>query len=474
MATSGPTKRACDECHAVKEKCRRSDPSAVCERCSRIGQYCQTVRCAVKPGRKSKMSKKVPYTLPTSSASIALTSFPTCEKTALSLPCLSWNSGLASNPMILSDLDPVERHFLNLMKDILAPSPLDKFLVCPSFHESDHSLFIQNIIQPTSVVRNATVACAAVFFRDQLPEYSKPSVEIGHRRAALALSALRSFKISGERDLVTALILGVAMVTFAMHVAEGQPYLISHYTLSLIKSQHMDLSTLDPSMIGFLMCLTSTETFECLLRSSIPTMRVDLDGKDRVDRYLGLSSPILTYFYDICEISCSIRHAKAVLPEILQRLNAIHAGVDQWQPSTPVDFLDHFTQAEVVAILAQSRVLRLAALLIIRRLYHPYGQYDLEAVMLSQAIIGEFEMVLQLTQRSIPCTELAYLVSCFELLGTDSRIRAIERSEHVITFSKQMRLRFQIILGSIWNARDRGCKFYWFELNDYVDTLGIQ
>ncbi|RHZ68406.1 hypothetical protein CDV55_100343 [Aspergillus turcosus] len=360
------------------------------------------------------------------------------------------------------------------MKDILAPSPLDKFLVCPSFHESDHSLFVQNIIQPISVVRNATVACAAIFFRDQIPEHSKPSSEIGHSRAALALSALRSFRISCEHDLVTALILGVAMVTFAMHVAEGRPYLISHYTLSLIKSQHVDLSTLDPSLIDLLMVLTSTETFECLLRSNIPTMRVDLEGKDRVDRYLGLSSPILTYFYDICEISCSMRHAKAVLPELRQRLNAIHAAVDQWQPSTPVDFLDRFTQAEVVAILAQSRVLRLAALLIIHRLYHPYGQRDLEAIMLSQAILHEFEMVLQLTQRSIPCTDLAYLVSCFEIFDKDSRIRAIERSERVITFSKQMRLRFQITVGSIWNARDCGCKFYWFELNDYVDARGIQ
>jgi hypothetical protein len=360
------------------------------------------------------------------------------------------------------------------MKDIRAPSPLDKFLVCPSFHESDHSLFIQNIVQPTSIVRNATVACAAIFFRDQLPEYSKPSVEIGHRRAALALSALRSFKVSCEQDLVTALILGVAMVTFAMHVAEGQPYLISHYTLSLIKSQRMDLSTLDPSMIDLFMCLASTETFECLLRANIPTMRVDLDGKDRVDRYLGLSSPILTYFYDICVISCSIRHAKAMLPETLQRLNAIHAAVDQWQPSTPVDFVDRFTHAEVVAILAQSRVLRLAALLIVHRLYYPYGQRDLEAAMLSQAIISEFETVLQLTQRSIPCTDLAYLVSCFKLSRKYSRIRAIEMSEGVITFSKQMRWRFQITLRSIWNARDRGCKFYWFELNDYVEALGIQ
>jgi hypothetical protein len=361
------------------------------------------------------------------------------------------------------------------MKDIVAPLPLDKYLVGPTFHEFHHISFVQRLIQPTPVLRDAAVACAAVLFGDQLAEYARPSLEIGHKRAASVVSALRSFRISDEQDLVVALILGVSMITFAMHVADGKPYLISRYTLSLIKAQNTDLSALDPTTMDLLMCLVSTETFGCLLRSYTPTMRIDFPGKeDRVDRYLGVSAPMFTLFYDICEICRLIRHSEVAVPEMLRLLETVHAAVDQWQPSTPADFLERFTQAEVVGMLAQAKVLRLAALLIIHRLYYPYGEHDKQGRMLSKAIIDEFEMVLQLSQRSIPCTGLAYLVACFEISEVEARSSAIEESENVITFSKQAQLSFKTKVNLVWNARDRGCQFYWFQLSDYIHRPGVQ
>ncbi|KAJ5121911.1 hypothetical protein N7448_003044 [Penicillium atrosanguineum] len=348
---------------------------------------------------------------------------------------------------------------------------MDKFLIGPTFHETHHISFVSRLVQPTPVLRDAAVACAAVLFGDQLAEYAKPSVEVGHKRAASVVSALRSFNISSEQDLVVALILGVSMVTFAMHVQKGNAYLISHYTLSLIKTQNADLSALDSSTIDLLMCLISTETFECLLRSYKPTIRIDLRGREnRVDRYVGLSAPIFAHFYDICEVSSSIRHSEVTRPEILRHLETVHDGVCHWQPLTPVDFLERFTKAEVVNMMAQAKVLRLAAMLIIHRIYHPYGQSDKEGLMLSKAIISEFERVLQLSQRSIPCTALAYLVACFEISGMEERSSAIERSEKVVTFSKQAQLNFKTKVNLVWNAKDHGCQFYWFQLDDYIGT----
>lgn len=468
MPTAGP-KRACDKCFSLKEKCRRQHQSEACERCARLGQVCQTIRSPAKAGRKPKLSKKVPYTLPTSALLTVNQSSP--EECALSAQSLSYNARLASNTVLFSDLDRWERHFLNLMKDIMVPSPLDKYLVGPSFHEVHHISFVSRLVQPTPVLRDAAVACAAVLFGDQLAEYAKPSAEIGHKRAASVVSALRSLSISSEQDLVNALILGVSMVTFAMHVQRGNAYLISHYTLSLIKTQNADLSVLDPTTIDLLMCLISTETFECLLRSYKPTIRINLQGReDRVDRYVGLSTPMFAHFYDICEISSSIRHSEATVPEMLRRLEMVHDRVYHWQPSTPVDFLERFTQAEVVSMLAQAQALRLAAMLIIHRIHHPYGQNDKEGLMLSKAIIGEFEMVLQLAHRSIPCTALAYLVACFEISGKEERSSAIERSEDIVTFSKQAQLNFKTKVKLVWNAKDHGCQFHWFQLDDYIGT----
>ena len=473
MPITGP-KRACDQCHTVKEKCRRTDQSETCERCSRLGQNCQTTRCPAKTGRKPKVSRKVPYTVPIS-AKISTVAQPSPEECAPTPQNLSYNGRLTSNTALFSDLDKWERHFLNLMKDIMAPSPMDKFLVGPTFHEFHHSSFVQQLLQPTPVLRDAAVACAAVLYGDQLPGYASPSVEVGHKRAALVVSALRSFRISSEQDLVSALVLGVSMITFAMYVADGKPYLISHYILSLVKAQNADLSALDSTTMDLLMCLISTETFECLLRSHTPTIRIDLRGKERrVDRYLGLSAPIFAHFYDICEISSSIRHSQVASLEMLRSLETVHAAVDQWQPSTPDDFLERFTHVEVVGMLAQAKILRFAALLIIHRLYHPYGERDKEGYMLSTVIIGEFDMVLQLSRRSIPCTSLAYLVACFEIHRVDDRSAAIERSENVVTFSTQAQLRFKNIVNLVWNARDRGCQFSWFQLSDYVYSPGAQ
>ncbi|KAJ5697345.1 hypothetical protein N7488_011029 [Penicillium malachiteum] len=270
MSTLG-VKRACDQCHAVKEKCRRETPTVPCERCARLGQNCRTIRTPGKAGRKPQGTRKLSYTLP--STPISATGDMATESPGHSSPTstLLYNAALNSNPAIFSDLDEWEQYFLDFIKDIIAPSPLDKFLVGPSFHDSHHTSFVQNLIQPVPELKNASVACAAVLFGDLFTEYTSTTVDIGHKRAALAVSSLRSFRISDEKDLMTMLILTVAMITFAMHVKDGQPYLIARYTLSLIETQYQHLIRFESPMMDLLMCLISTDTFECFLRSEIPS-----------------------------------------------------------------------------------------------------------------------------------------------------------------------------------------------------------
>ncbi|KAJ5498003.1 RTA-like protein [Penicillium expansum] len=324
---------------------------------------------------------------------------------------LPFDKGLSSNPALFPELDQWERHFLNLMKDIVAPSPLDKFLIGPSFHESHH------------------LACAAVLLGDQYAQYTKTSVEVGHRRAALAVSGLRSLQISEKQDLVTALVLGVAIVTFAMHVVDGQPLLISHYTLALVKPVYRTLLAMDHGVMDMLMCLVSTETFECLVRSEVPTIRIgERDRCDVVDRILWSNGNF----------------------------------------SPPPDFVEKFTESEVVGMFAQAKILRLAALLIAHRLRHPYGKRDKEALQLSNAITAEIDMALQSTRRSIPCTALPYTVACFEITGTEAREAVVDKIHKVVTFSRQSQLQVRRSLSAIWDARDGGDQIYWFDIGDYV------
>jgi hypothetical protein len=468
-------KRACDQCHHLKEKCRRPDTTAPCERCDRLNQSCQTARNLAKTGRKPRDAKTLSYKLPASSlgpefhspATIDSTNFPDTPYPHFYLPL---NERPRSNPALFPELDQWEKHFLNLMKDIVAPSPLDKYLIGPSFHESHHRSFVQNMLRPAPMLKNAAVACAAVLFGDQYAQYTKTSVEVGHRRAALAVSELRSLKISEEQDLITALVLGVAMVTFAMHVTDGQPFLISHYTLALVKPVYSSLLAMDPGIMDFLMCLVSTETFECLLRSETPTLRInENDRRNVVDRYLGLSSSLFAHLYDICEVANLLRDTGGVMSmDIARRVEDIQESLNQWQPSPPSDFLERFTQAEVVGMLAQTKVLRLAASLIVHRLYHPFGQCDREALLLSRAITTEFDMVLQFTGHSMPCTSLAYLVACFEITGPEARAEVVEKSQQFVTFSRQSQVRFQKTLLSVWSAQELGNQIYWFDVSHYA------
>ncbi|KAJ6037223.1 hypothetical protein N7540_001502 [Penicillium herquei] len=469
MSTRG-IKRACDQCHAVKEKCRQQTPTVPCERCARLSQGCRTIRSPGKAGRKPQGARKLSYTLPTTPIS-AIGDMLT-EPPGHSSPTstLLYNAGMSSNPAIFSDLDEWEQHFLNFMKDIIAPSPLDKFLVGPSFHDSHHTSFVQNLIQPVPELKNASVACAAVLFGDLFTEHTNTAVDIGHKRAALAVSSLRSFQISDERDLMTMLILTVAMITFAMHVKDGQPYLIARYTLSLIETQYQHFVRLKSPMMDLLMCLISTDTFECLLRSKVPAWRINTSERGNViDRYLGLSSSLFPLLYDICEVADQLQQSKTEQrAEIAGRLTEINTAVDNWHPSPPVDFLERFNQAEVIIILAQAKILRLTGLLIIHRLKYPFGQHDEEGQVLSRAIIFEFDTVLQLTSRSVPCTALAYLTACFEVSGEDEREATLMRGQNIVTFSKEALVKFKASLVSIWRARDQGGQFYWTELAKFL------
>lgn len=427
------------------------------------------MRHAAKTGRKPRCQQKLFYTLPSSTKSPFGDGYLTSPQDLLrqSSPC---DGGLSANPVVFSTLDEWERHFLNLMKDIVAPSPLDKFIVGPSFHESHHVSFVQSLIMPTPALKHAAVACAAALFGDENDEYAKASLEIGHRRAALAISSLRSFQISNEQDITTLLILGVAMVTFAMHVSDGQASLISHYTLSLIKPLAHTIYTMNSATIDYWMCLVCTETLECLLKSEVPSMRIDpFRRTHEVDRYLGLSPSIFAHFYDICEAGKSLKGASmATAAKVVERLASIKIAVDQWHTSPPSEFLDQYTQAEVVSMLSQAKIFRCAALLVIHRLQYPYGEEDREAYVLGRTIIDEFDMVLQITQRSVPCTALPYLAACFEILESGSRNAALGKIKDIVTFSRQSRVRFENTLTSVWEARDQAYNFHWFELGQYV------
>lgn len=154
--------------------------------------------------------------------------------------------------------------------------------------------------------------------------------------------------------------------------------------------------------------------------------------------------------------------------EMVERLDTIQDSLEKWQPSSPPDFIERFTQPEIVAMLAQAKILRLAALIIVHRLRYPYGQRDKEALQISSAITAEIDMVLKSTGRSIPCTAIAYMVACFEITGTEARAAVADKIHEVVTFSRQSQLQVMRTLSLAWDARDGRNQIYWFNIGNYV------
>ncbi|RMZ82502.1 hypothetical protein DV737_g1994, partial [Chaetothyriales sp. CBS 132003] len=322
------------------------------------------------------------------------------------------------------------------------------------------------------VLNDAFIACAGLIVPDQDRQHAAASRQICHRRAASALSSLRSLTVLHERDLSTILLLGMVMSTFALHVAGDEAFVITSYTLGQIKPTYEALPTyIDADGQAYLNCLLYTETARCLLTCGIPAIRIQ-EGEQEVitDRFLGLCSPMLAYFYDICKLSHALRHPESVedCVKTARTLRQLQRAVDRWQPSPPSDLLVCRTPGELVLILTQVKVHRLAALLIIHRLNHPYGTGDDQALAMSNAILNELELARTITERCAPCIDVAFMVACFEITDPEERGAALDKTDILIGFSEHVRSKVKAKLASFWAIRDRYPSLYWFELGHYL------
>src|SRR6202012_4240433 len=126
---------------------------------------------------------------------------------------------------------------------------------------------------------------------------------------------------------------------------------------------------------------------------------------------------LLPYFYDLCVISHSLIDARnARLVRVLhQHLGRVQAAVNAWQPSTPENFIDDFSSAEVVHLLAQARVYRLAALLMAHRLQHTFGHGDAQADVWSREVMTELDLARRTTRRSIRSVPLPFVIAAIEI-----------------------------------------------------------
>ncbi|CAM1500529.1 Fc.00g096910.m01.CDS01 [Cosmosporella sp. VM-42] len=354
-------------------------------------------------------------------------------------------------------------HFLDAM--IHRQFKVDKYLIGPSFRDQHQQAFTSHLNAGMPLLKDAFIACATLLVENEHLQQLAEGQQIGYKRAAAAMRWLRQLQICHCHELPMVLILGVALSTFALHHS-GAPSSLVRYILGIVKRLYDNDFSL-PERLGsdglaFLICLIGTETEGCLILGRVPTIRIRVEDFDqKVDRFIGISAPMLTYFCDICQLAQDIRQSgcrrRYQPPEMAlhDSMLQLEQNLEQWQPATSVGVLSsRFTHTEVRAMLSQAKVLRLTALLIIHRLQYSFGSQVTKAAKISEAILKELSMLVRQTGRSVPFAELAFLVACFELNDYEARQTAMEKAHDIVDFSPLVRQGQENWLLKFWAVKD--------------------
>ncbi|KAG9388141.1 Fungal transcriptional regulatory protein N-terminal [Pyrenophora tritici-repentis] len=466
------TRRACDRCHAVKEKCRRIPSQDSCERCHRLQKPCQTLRPVGTAGRKPRY----PRTEDTTTRRgrwIRSEASPCASSPAYSAgeitPAPSPHTprvelvSLVRSPSILAGLSEREMHLITCISQ--GRPRIEQFLIAPSFRLAHHKAVARHLYDASPWIQDALIATAALLTSEYSPEPYPEDQLIGHRRAASAVSTLRSVTKMSPGDLPIILVVAISAITFALHIT-GSAFTITQHSLSIIKPVYHQSLELDSDSHAFVICLIHEDADECMLRAELPTLRFLVQRPEGfVDRYLGISSPLLVHMHDICVVSHALCHEENPnLGDIARALDKIERAVDEWTPTLPDGYATRFLQEEVVSLLGQAKVYRWSLLLIIHRLRHPYGTETAKGSLLADAIIDELRLTLEYTQRTVPFVRANFMVACFELDSRAKRQVVMDMVEDAIEFSSEYRARVRQQLTAFWSMRDCEDKIHWCDI----------
>ncbi|OAG08187.1 uncharacterized protein CC84DRAFT_561306 [Paraphaeosphaeria sporulosa] len=450
MATSKRLVRgirtACDRCYQLKERCERVSTTGSCERCQRLNQVCLTVRPVRPPGRQAKnrglCSQKI--------STLANHRMQSADSVGSCIPNVS-NLDLDEQELLLS-----------LLGD---PQTLDYPVVSPRFQHAEQKSFTNLWSTAWPVLKDAYLAYAGVLKSLQPGDGLGTDNASKIRYATSAMAVLRSLSINKAEDAELCLTLGFALAlsvygTIGVGVAK-----ICHYCLSVTRSFIED-TTVGLKMEPRISVLVLLETMECIVYRRTPTLRIQPRAPGIVDRHLGLCLSLLPYYYDLCSISHSlVRNIGKTHTELLhQELDKIQADVENWQPSHPEGFLHEFSASEVVQLLAQARVYRLAALLMIHRLRHPFGREDGQADIWSREVMMELELARRISDHPVRFVALPFIIAAVEIRGTTEREKVLMNvSDYVDQLTPVVQKATKSFLGRVWNERDVLVNFSWLD-----------
>ncbi|KAF2179441.1 hypothetical protein K469DRAFT_596065 [Zopfia rhizophila CBS 207.26] len=381
---------------------------------------------------------------------------------------------------------------------------IHRFILGPSFADTIMRGLATSLFSSPDLLLNVYLACSGRFASTIKLYLVGHNADIDYTNSARAVQALRT---TGSRiplqeaDLITAVVLGLGIITFDLLASGLHAHSICRFTIGLAEhfyqseqSENIGHRGSIPELDFNLSPLLFMDTVNCIVRRQVPVFRFQPQDEEVVDRYIGICSSLLPYLFDICSISHKLAASStaerdsdvAIGSAIKERLHTVEYAILSWKPSIPNSFAVSSTAQELEVIKTQARVHQCVALLVIHRLQFPNGVQDDMARELSTMILANIANIYRGTQtaatgRSGVADEFdhskngvtfeyrlgfAFLVAAVEVRDPQERNEVLGQVPVVVC--SKMYPNVSEMLGQflvyIWQAQDRNRSAYWFDM----------
>ncbi|TID18765.1 hypothetical protein E6O75_ATG05886 [Venturia nashicola] len=458
IRTNRQNRTACDQCYKLKERCSRVAASTTCGRCERLCLSCTTNRPVKPAGRRPRGQHQSTQSLSENTTSQIQSNESSVLKSREAL--------LPDIAVLLEDAPDLDSGEKELLIELLGRADsFESFIVAPKYQGAEQRFLSAPLPAALPILKDAYLACAGALRLIRSGVATDEERNASTRRASAAMITLRSLSIANSQDAALLLTLGTALAWFvysAIGIGLGD---ICHYCLS-VTMPFIDNDFSDSDARTGQHYLVLLEIMECLTHRRKPTLRVKARTPETVDRHVGLCLPMIQHYHDLCVISHSmISDNNEVYQTYLERqLDDVQTAIETWQPPQSDRLIHDFNSTEVVNLLAQAKVYRLAGLLVGHRLRYKFGEEDSKADMLSKEIMIELELARRITKQPIRCVTIPFIAAAVEIRDPVARANAYHNVDKFVDhFTPVVQQAARKFLCQIWQERDSRGKFSWYD-----------
>ncbi|KIW16174.1 hypothetical protein PV08_06225 [Exophiala spinifera] len=486
----------------------------------------------VKKARKRKcqrdgqpQSSSNSYSEPSLTPDTTWSSFPPCTATTsspaksdnvpVSVAAAATASSSSSSPscIVPSDSEVTGRYYspanqlYESSPEILAQfsQVYDLFMLGPTFAEGFRAAIRRSFFSSPGLLKDIFEAMYSVVMRakDRVRPYDEADIAVG----AAALQKLRTVEVGNVHDALAVNALGQTLAAFDLLTSCNDPSLILRYSLLSVAPWYGELSR-DPALDPFTITSIFWDTVSCLLRREVPVLRythctptpstfvcrerdhadADADAATPttattvIERSAGLCTTLLPILYDLCVASkeLDVQH-QCSIPRSTGPIRLVEQSLRRWTPD--LDALtavggsreNKFSLTESLEMQSQAVMYRLAALLLVHRIWNPIGSLDDTATHYAQDILDEMSRFRAAAAAAAaaatppsPTPPAKMHNVAFPLLVASLEIAAVPKdiwqNVSLSSFAPLCVTKIQALIEHVWAERRRGSREFMLDL----------